>query len=56
MSWPIWWTADEIFITSVSLGVVLITTFDFRQYSICATNLAVRLSDALNLLASKSKT
>jgi aminodeoxychorismate lyase len=43
--------ADEIFLTSASLGVAPVTTFDFRQYSVCATNIAVRLSDAFKRLA-----
>lgn len=47
--------ADEIFLTSASLGVAVVTTFDFRQYSVCETNITVRLSEGLRLLASKSK-
>ena len=46
--------ADEIFLTSSSLGVALVTTFDFRQYSVCATNIGVRLSDALKDMASRT--
>ncbi len=42
--------ADEIFLTSASLGVAHVTTFDFRQYSFSATNIAVRLADALKTL------
>jgi aminodeoxychorismate lyase len=38
--------ADEIFLTSASLGVATVTTFDFRQYSVTAANLCARLSDA----------
>lgn len=38
--------ADEIFLTSASLGVALVTTFDFRQYSVVAGNVCARLSDA----------
>ncbi len=45
--------ADEIFLTSASLGVALVTTFDFRQYSVAAANICTRLSDALRNLASQ---
>jgi 4-amino-4-deoxychorismate lyase len=47
--------ADEIFLTSASLGVALVTTFDFRQYSICSTNIAIRLAEALKDLTTQSK-
>jgi aminodeoxychorismate lyase len=46
--------ADEIFLTSASLGVALVTTFDFRQYSVATANICARLSDALKDLASKN--
>jgi aminodeoxychorismate lyase len=46
--------ADEIFLTSASLGVAVVTTFDFRQYSVATANICARLSDALKDLASKS--
>jgi 4-amino-4-deoxychorismate lyase len=46
--------ADEIFLTSASLGVALVTTFDFRQYSIATGNVCARLSDALKDLASQN--
>ena len=46
--------ADEIFLTSASLGVALVTTFDFRQYAVAAANICVRLSDALKNLISQS--
>jgi branched-subunit amino acid aminotransferase/4-amino-4-deoxychorismate lyase len=46
--------ANEIFLTSASLGVALVTTFDFRQYSVVKANICARLSDALKDLASKS--
>lgn len=46
--------ADEIFLTSASLGVALVTTFDFRQYSVAAANICARLSDAFKDLASQS--
>jgi 4-amino-4-deoxychorismate lyase len=39
--------ADEIFLTSASLGVAFINTFDFRQYSLTAGNIYSRLSEAL---------
>ena len=38
--------ADEIFLTSAGLGVAIVTTFDFRQYSLAAAGVAVRLRDA----------
>ena len=38
--------ADEIFVTSASIGVAPVTTFDFRQYSITPGSVTVRLSDA----------
>jgi 4-amino-4-deoxychorismate lyase len=46
--------ADEIFLTSASLGVALVTTFDFRQYSVATANVCARLSDAFNDLTSKT--
>lgn len=42
--------ADEIFVTSASLGVGIVTTFDFRQYSLAADNVASRLRDAYQVL------
>ena len=43
--------ADEIFLTSANLGVAIVTTFDFRQYSVTAENIGVRLREAfLNLV------
>jgi aminodeoxychorismate lyase len=45
--------ADEIFLTSASLGVAFINTFDFRQYSVTAGNICGRLSNALKDLASQ---
>lgn len=45
--------ADEIFLTSASLGVALVTTFDFRQYSAATANICARLSDALKDLAAQ---
>jgi branched-subunit amino acid aminotransferase/4-amino-4-deoxychorismate lyase len=47
--------ADEIFLTSASLGVATVTTFDFRQYSITAGNVCARLSEALKTLTSQNK-
>ena len=38
--------ADEIFLTSASLAVAQVTTFDFRQYSLAAGNTCAKLSDA----------
>jgi 4-amino-4-deoxychorismate lyase len=42
--------ADEIFLTSAGLGVAIVTTFDFRRYSIIAGSVAVRLQDAFRNL------
>ena len=42
--------ADEIFLTSSSLGVALVTTFDFRQYSAATGTVCARLSDAFKNL------
>jgi branched-subunit amino acid aminotransferase/4-amino-4-deoxychorismate lyase len=39
--------ADEIFLTSASLGVAVVTTFDFRRYSITPGSVCARLSDSL---------
>jgi aminodeoxychorismate lyase len=44
--------ADEIFLTSASLGVAPVTTFDFRQYSATTSTFCARLSSALNELVS----
>jgi|SRR5688572_11749505 len=38
--------ADEIFLTSAGLGVAIVTTFDFRRYSIGPGSVAARLRDA----------
>jgi len=46
--------ADEIFLTSASLGVAQVTTFDFRQYSIEPENACARITDAFRALVSKS--
>jgi 4-amino-4-deoxychorismate lyase len=46
--------ADEIFLTSASLGVAQVTTFDFRQYSLSAGNTCARLSDAFKNLVGQS--
>jgi aminodeoxychorismate lyase len=46
--------ADEIFLTSASLAVALVTTFDFRQYSVATAKVSFRLSSALKDLASQS--
>ena len=46
--------ADEIFLTSASLGVAFVNTFDFRQYSVAAGNIYTRLSCALKELVSQS--
>jgi len=47
--------ADEIFLTSAGLGLAIVTTFDFRRYSIVAGSVAVRLRAAFTDLVSKKK-
>jgi branched-subunit amino acid aminotransferase/4-amino-4-deoxychorismate lyase len=42
--------ADEIFLTSSSLGLGIVTTFDFRQYSVATGSVAARLQEAFNRL------
>jgi 4-amino-4-deoxychorismate lyase len=42
--------ADEIFLTSASIGVAQVTTFDFRQYAIVPGSITLRLADALKHL------
>ena len=46
--------ADEIFLTSASLAVAQVTTFDFRRYSVATGNTCARISDALKELVSQS--
>jgi branched-subunit amino acid aminotransferase/4-amino-4-deoxychorismate lyase len=46
--------ADEIFLTSASLSVAFVNTFDFRQYSVASANICARLSDAFQDLTSHS--
>ncbi|MFN2492608.1 MAG: aminotransferase class IV [Pyrinomonadaceae bacterium] len=45
--------ADEIFLTSASLGVSLVTTFDFRQYSVATAKVYAKLSSTLKNVASQ---
>ena len=42
--------ADEIFLTSAGLGVAIVTTFDFRQYSAGAGSVGARLQIAFQEL------
>jgi len=42
--------ADEIFLTSANLGVAIVTTFDFRQYSVAIGSVAARLFDSFRAL------
>jgi aminodeoxychorismate lyase len=42
--------ADEIFLTSANLGVAIVTTSDFRQYSVGPESLAVRIRKAFATL------
>jgi len=46
--------ANEIFLTSASLGVAQVTTFDFRRYSVAVGNTCSRIADAFNDLLPKS--
>ena len=46
--------ADEIFLTSANLGVALVTTFDFRQYSITTETIGSRLRKAFRKLVETS--
>lgn len=43
--------ADEIFLTSASLGVAIVTTFDFRTYAAAVGSVAARLRDAFRGLS-----
>lgn len=40
--------AEEIFLTSASYGVAPVTTFDFRRYTIAASSISLKLSQALD--------
>ena len=42
--------SDEIFLTSASLGVGLVTTYDFRRYAVPAASVALRLREAYRQL------
>jgi aminodeoxychorismate lyase len=42
--------AEEIFLTSASIGVAPVTTFDFRRYAIAPGSVTFRLSDSLKKL------
>jgi branched-subunit amino acid aminotransferase/4-amino-4-deoxychorismate lyase len=42
--------ADEIFLTSAGLGVAIVTTFDFRTYSVSADSIAAAMRRALREL------
>jgi len=46
--------ADEIFLTSANLGVALVTTFDFRKYSVTAESISARLRNAFRTLVQTS--
>jgi len=46
--------ANEIFLTSASLGVAQVTTFDFRRYSVASGNTCSRIADAFNDLLLKN--
>jgi branched-subunit amino acid aminotransferase/4-amino-4-deoxychorismate lyase len=43
--------ADEIFLTSSSLGVAPVTTFDFRRYAVEPGSITTTISDAFRKLA-----
>ncbi len=42
--------ADEIFLTSAGLGVAIVTTFDFRRYTVPSGSTALRLREAFRQL------
>ncbi|HEX8476519.1 MAG TPA: aminotransferase class IV [Pyrinomonadaceae bacterium] len=42
--------ADEIFLTSSALGVAIVTTFDFRRYTVSVGSVALRLREAFRQL------
>ncbi len=42
--------ADEIFLTSATLGVSVVTTFDFHRYTVGAGSIALRLREAFRQL------
>jgi branched-chain amino acid aminotransferase len=42
--------ADEIFLTSSSLGVVAVTTFDFRRYSVDGGRITTMIAEAYRQL------
>ncbi|HYN84539.1 MAG TPA: aminotransferase class IV [Pyrinomonadaceae bacterium] len=42
--------AEEIFLTSSVLGVAVVTTFDFRRYTVAAGSVALRLREAFRQL------
>ena len=46
--------ADEIFLTSANLGVAVVTTFDFRKYTITVENIGARLRKAFQTLVQNS--
>ena len=46
--------ADEIFLTSASIGVAQVTTFDFRQYSLASGNTCARIAEAFREMVSQA--
>ena len=46
--------AAEIFLTSASLGIAPVTTFDFRQYDLATANIYRRLVDAFKDLITQN--
>ncbi len=42
--------ADEIFLTSASLGIAIVTTFDFHRYTVPVGSVALRLREAFRQL------
>lgn len=45
--------ADEIFLTSAGMGVAIVTTFDFRTYSVATGSVAAVLREAFQKLSSQ---
>lgn len=47
--------ADEIFLTSSSLGVSIVTTFDFHRYTVAHGSIALRLHEAFRQLTLRAE-
>jgi branched-subunit amino acid aminotransferase/4-amino-4-deoxychorismate lyase len=47
--------AEEIFVTSASLGVAIVTTFDFRQYAVTPESVAERIRNGYQALIKQNR-